>query len=100
MPASSSAYIVAILDLSTARTAVQLVGPGTPWSQISIRALPAGYDLELRVAGRASDPIPFALGEIFIPDNPDGTELRGLYVDNTAQPGITGKIYIQLGRPS
>ena len=100
MPASSSAYNVVVLDLGTARTGVQLVPPNTPWSQISIRALPAGYDLELRVAGRNSDPIPFALGEIFIPDNPDGAEYRGLYVDNTAQPGITGKIYIQLGRHS
>jgi hypothetical protein len=100
MPSSSSSYNVFTLDLTTARVGVQLVPPGTVWSQLSIRSLPAGYDLRLRVAGVNSDPVPFALGEIFIPDNPDGLESRGLYIDNTAQAGITAKIYVQLGNGS
>jgi hypothetical protein len=91
-------YLARTVDLTTARTFIELVPPGVPIKQVFVAQLPSAtaaglVDFRLRF-GNNQPPIPVAQGggQIFFTPLMDG-----LYVDNSAQPGTVAVLYISQG---
>lgn len=81
------------IDLTTARVGVQLLPPGLPIKQVYVATLPAGADFRLRW-GYANPGVPMVQTGSGVFFNP---LIEGLYLDNTAQPGLTAVLAITTG---
>lgn len=81
------------LDLTAARTKAQLLPPGLAIKQVYIAVLPSGADFRLS-AGPANPAVPMVQTGSLVYFNP---LTEGLYLDNTAQPGLTAIIAVITG---
>lgn len=82
------------IDLTTARTFVELFPPGTPISQIYIASLAAGTQFFLRFGVNNPPVIMIATGGGIFPT----AILDGIYMDNTAQPGLVAIVTAFVGK--
>ncbi len=86
--------IVLNVDLTTARALSQLIPPGIAIKQVYIATLPSGANFALRF-GVNNPPVPMVQtgGRVFTARR----LVEGLYVDNTAQPGLTAVVTVVTG---
>jgi hypothetical protein len=85
-------YRVAVVDLTAAQAAVEVVPRGVDVADVSVRAMPAGAAASLHFGGTSNDAVAL-LGagdalEICPPES------NGIYITNPAQPGVTISLLI------
>lgn len=88
--------LLLVIDLTTARSQSMIVAPGIVVKQVYIASAPAGANFNVRFgAFNPAIPMIAQASRIFARGMQDG-----IYIDNTAQPGLTVQVAIVQGAKS